>query len=172
MNKDTFLRVSKILIGDKDADVRDVELSINDPEKYITKNSRELSYRGIKKPNSMLPWIAVIDKLSERKQLVELDWKADASAFTEAISFLIRENRWAPHISDALKKATDPTIKKTRRILEAANDVLGEYDLIAVIIDINNDSFPLIVMQLVTWRNIVNLYDTEIKERLISYVAI
>jgi hypothetical protein len=102
---------------------------------------KRLSYRGIRKPEPNLPWIALVDGLAERGRLDEIDWRGTWDEVQSAMEVITRRKEdWTwlaePQWDDKAPHEVFPEIEQR----------LSKLGLALMVIDIGADSYPLIVL--------------------------
>jgi len=142
-NPDALLLICKILLARDPSFIEDVQLSMTDPALYLNKFPVN---RGIHQPIPELPWIALVEGLIDRGYLVELNWATAAEDVAAGIAFLLSNHSPAPHawISAITERWKDAD---TDVFLQVIGQRLGEETLVLACIDINSDSYPLIIVQ-------------------------
>jgi hypothetical protein len=121
----------------------EVRLALASPDEYVRRFREPLHRRGIENPRSDLPWIALVNGLAARGRLHELDWKEASEDIAWKIDRLLpnratRADRWA-----WLAQWED---KLPHEVLPAIAARLAEEGLAVVTIDIDSDSYPMMVL--------------------------
>jgi hypothetical protein len=125
---------------DADAETRaEVELAAADPEAYLGRFEARLAERGIEAADEVDPLIALVDGLMDRGRLVEFDWKEGDEAVLAALA-LVEPVRG---LGVTLPAADLAGVEEA---LPYAAEVLAEYGLTVVGIDIGSDSYPTLVL--------------------------
>jgi hypothetical protein len=121
--------------------VAEVRQAATDAEGYLRRFADQLEGRGVDEPIPELPWLALVDGLSARGRLEEIDWKEDADSIMEAIDGLLGKAapRWEAFEEDA---ENVPTYE----FLQRAGDLLLRSGTALAFLDIASDCYPLIVL--------------------------
>ncbi|CEP36454.1 MULTISPECIES: DUF6630 family protein [unclassified Halomonas] len=137
----TWGNICRQLCPRDDELVVEVNLALSDPESYFEKYSDDLMERGIEDPSEVTPWIALVDGLTRSASLVELDWKFDAADLVWNLEQL------------QICKANAIDFSKINESDEYSEDlfklvaiVLDSYSMNLIILDIDSDSYPLMVI--------------------------
>ncbi|MFD0863744.1 hypothetical protein ACFQ1M_16130 [Sungkyunkwania multivorans] len=126
---------------------QEVLLSINEPEEYVLSFENDLANRGIEKPAANLPWIALVDGLRKRSLLFELDWKANLDDILDTCFELLKEHPEYDEILEDLSLLEDYNIiEDAEESLLFINGILILYGVQVVVIDLNSDSLPLMLL--------------------------
>lgn len=125
----------------------EVQLAIDEPEKYVKKFAGQLIYRGIREPVPELPWIALTDGLIKRKRVVYLDWKFGPDELVDALQTLVRRQVKKKWNWDWIEDAADQE-DETWRLMSPAGDRLLEQGLAFTTLDNNKveDGFPVMIV--------------------------
>ena len=121
----------------------EVELSINNPMGYLKKFKDALWDRGIEKASEVTPWLALVDGLTSRAHLTELDWRLQA----EELAFEL-ENLAPCKERDVRLFALSESSSSTQVLLDEAVQALRRYSLDLLCLDIDSDCYPLAVVPL------------------------
>jgi hypothetical protein len=119
----------------------EVNLAAEDPAGYFEEYQQELSERGIENAAEVSIWLALIDGLLSRRCLVEVEKQAGAQDLVSALSELTvcRESRVE------LGPIGELTSKGTALLAEASN-LLGKYNLAIGVMELDSDSWPIVVI--------------------------
>ncbi|KOU47391.1 hypothetical protein ADK56_26410 [Streptomyces sp. MMG1522] len=112
----------------------------DDPEGYVSAFADRLDDRGVDEPVDDLPWIALIDALSDRGLLAEFDWKEDAAeirARLEALELRPSADPWA-------LLAAAETALPTHDFLHACGRRYREVGEALAVLDIDSDCYPVV----------------------------
>jgi hypothetical protein len=145
-HNDKLLLLANLLLPEDEKLIEELNLAINNPVGYITKFQEQLSYRGIDEPFPELPWIALVDGLTMQNRLVEIDWNTELEDITWNIDQLLQAesdepNRWTWAETRIWEE------KPTEEFLKAAADMFNKRGLALVYLDINSDSYPLLLIK-------------------------
>jgi hypothetical protein len=146
------------LMSDDVSLVTEVELALHSPHDYIQHYSERLSHRGIDQPCPGLPWIALVDGLSARGRLVEIDWKEPPVGVLEALDELLGQdpNRWGSGTREKMEETSADALD-TLEYLEKVADHLKHRDVALAFIDIQSDCFPLLIIDLKSFEYVRQL---------------
>jgi hypothetical protein len=121
----------------------EVRLALVSPDEYVRRFQQQLSRRGIENPRSDLPWIALVNGLEARGRLHELDWKEAPEDVAWKIDQLLPDRPVQPDRWAWLAEWED---KLPHELLPAIAARLAEEGLAVLTIDIDSDSYPLLVL--------------------------
>ncbi|QCW99871.1 hypothetical protein FGM00_07075 [Aggregatimonas sangjinii] len=134
------------LISEDDSFVSEVQLAENQPFNYLGQFERALQERGIHSAIPSLPWIAFVDGLARRDQLVELDWKDDPQELIATTMKLLKNHPEHEGLAEPIKKIEPFIDEDIEEFLPQLNAALKEFDVQLVWIDIDSDSYPLTIL--------------------------
>ncbi|WP_438347707.1 DUF6630 family protein [Paenibacillus sp. FA6] len=144
MVNSALLRLAERLAQNSSKIVEEVRFAIEEPNNYVIRFEEKLKERGIEEHLEELPWIVLIDALIEDELAYEIDWKESTLEITYAIDDLFDRKKidsldweWIENISDAML---------TGEKLQAIADKLNERSLSLAYLDIDSDSYILIVV--------------------------
>lgn len=113
----------------------------DDPDAYVRDHAGRLDERGIDEPFELLPWIALVDALTDHGLLAEVDWKEAPDEIAGRLLAL----RSAP-AADELWKALAELDLPTYEFLEAAGKQLLTTGTALAVLDIESDCYPLVLL--------------------------
>ncbi|RAV14815.1 DUF6630 family protein [Paenibacillus contaminans] len=117
------------------------------PERYVELWGDRLINRGIEEPIPDLAWIALVDALDEQGLVREIDWKQDADNILFAVHSLLDRRGWLqPAAERGLEQAISPG-GYTFDHLRELHEWLRPHGIVLGHLDINSDSYVLIVVQ-------------------------
>ncbi len=116
----------------------------DDPDAYLRSHADQLEERGIDEPIPNLAWIALVDVLTDRGLLAEVDWK---EASDEVVSQL-RALRSSPANAGAWVWLEDADVElPTFDFLELAGAGLRDGGTALAVLDIESDCYPLVLLR-------------------------
>jgi hypothetical protein len=121
----------------------EVRLALVNPDEYVQLFQKELNRRGIENPRSDLPWIALVSGLANRGRLRELDWKEAPEDVAWKIDHLLSDRPMQPDRWAWLAEWED---KLPHELLPAIAARLAPEGLAVVTLDIDSDSYPMMVV--------------------------
>jgi len=121
----------------------EVHLALVSPDEYVRRFQQPLHRRGIENPRSDLPWIALVNELQERGRLHELDWKEAPEDVAWKTDHMLPDRAMRPDRWAWLAQWED---KLPHELLSAIAAHLAEEGLAVLTIDIDSDSYPLMVL--------------------------
>ncbi|MEV8607154.1 DUF6630 family protein [Amycolatopsis sp. NPDC051373] len=113
----------------------------DDPGAYLRDHTDRLDERGIDEPFEGLPWIALVDALTDHGLLAEVDWKEAPDEIAGRLLAL----RSAPP-ADELWKSLAEIDLPTYEFLEAAGNRLLATGTALAVLDIESDCYPLVLL--------------------------
>lgn len=119
----------------------EVNLALADPEGYYEEFQEELANRGIDDASSVTAWLALVDGLTRRNSLAEVDWKCDATDLAWNLAQLQICKDKGIEFSIVEKSEED-----TEGLLRVAAKQLRDQTLELMALDIDSDSYPLVVV--------------------------
>jgi hypothetical protein len=133
-----WLRLAEAVEADPET-TAEVALAATDPEEYFAQFRERLWERGIGAVDEVDPLIALVDGLMDRGRLVEFDWKEADEAVVEGLVGL-QQSR------DAGVSIPVQDLAGVEEALPYANEILNEYGLSVIGIDIGSDSYPTTIV--------------------------
>lgn len=138
-----LIELARYLLSDDVSLVDEIRLAIDQPDDYVDRFRKRLSYRGIREPLDNLPWIALVDALAARGRLDEIDWRGTWDEVQSAMQVLTgRKEDWAwlaePEWED----------KRPHEVFPVIEERLSKQGLAVVAVDIRSDSYPLMLLPL------------------------
>ncbi|WIX77141.1 hypothetical protein QRX50_37925 [Amycolatopsis carbonis] len=124
----------------------------DDPEAYLRDHADRLDERGIDEPFAGLPWIALVDALTDHGRLAEVDWKEAP----DEISGRLLALRSAP-AADELWKSLAEIDLPTYEFLETAGKQLLTTGTALAVLDIESDCYPLVLLPATQADDLVTL---------------
>lgn len=126
---------------------RAVSLAVRSPHEYVAQHAARLRLRGIVAPTEVLPLVAFLDALLERRITVEIDWRESPWRVDAALRTL----RVVPTdraVSDLVSDDGDPddagSVLGVLRVVEAQ---LAERGVTLLVLDLQNDSFTVLAVE-------------------------
>ncbi len=126
--------------------LKEVELAIDNPGQYVKNYSSLLQERGITKPIENLLWLALVNGLSIRKLLYELDWKDDPEELVNVTLNLTVNRPNYNSIKDTLSEIKPLLGDDIEEFLPIFNNSLEKEGVQLVWLDIDSDSYPLTII--------------------------
>lgn len=122
---------------------KELRLAVEQPAAYFKRFEERLSNRGVDAPDdtyqTSLAWIALVDGLSARRQLVEIDWR---EAPEDALSWL-SETRTGLLDKKAFGFVKEVEALRTEVFLREAAKRFARAGVRMVVVDMKSDSYPL-----------------------------
>ncbi|MFH8884492.1 DUF6630 family protein [Streptomyces californicus] len=110
----------------------------DDPEGYVSAFADRLDDRSVDEPVDNLPWIALIDALTDRGLLAEFDWKEDAEEIRAQLAALESRPSTDPFFASA------DTALPTYDFLHACGRHYREVGAALAVLDIDSDCYPVV----------------------------
>jgi hypothetical protein len=141
-----LLMLAQHLLPEDKSLVEEINLAVQKPLGYLSAFQARLHQRGISTPVPQLPWIALVDGLCARGKLIEVDWRGASEDVMLGIDRLssgqpLEANRWAWVDVGAWEE------RGTEDFLQAIGDWLGKRGLALASLNIQSDSYPLIILE-------------------------
>lgn len=146
MNNRALVKISEKLAFGLDEITSTVKLAMENPQQYIGEFSDELEDRGISEPFEALPWIALVDALIEHQLADEIDWKEENDDIIEVIDQLLQRKQ-LPRVDWTSLHNEHDDETSTDEFLEAISVKLEEQSMALAYLDIDSDSYVLIVVK-------------------------
>ena len=118
----------------------EIDLAFRTPARYLQEFSDTLLARGIEEENEVSPWLALVDGLISRQCCNEMDWKIEPGELAWQLN-KIESLRDKDQILSPL--ANSPAVNDDA--LALASNCLRQHDLALLVMDIDSDSYPLVV---------------------------
>jgi hypothetical protein len=139
------IELASNLMAEDPSLAQEVQLAIVSADEYVSRFQERLRARGINKPQSDLPWIALVNGLEDRGRVRELDWKEAPEDVAWKIDHLLanqppQPGRWAWMASAEWED------KLPHDVLPAIAARLAEEGFTVVTIDIDSDSYPVMIL--------------------------
>lgn len=122
---------------------KEVALAVDQPDAYFRRWEERLSDRGVDGPTdtyqTTLPWLALIDGLAARKQLLEVDWREapeDALPWMSKLKTGLLAKKDFGFLKDVETLPTDKFLKEAAKRFARAGARM-------VLLDMSSDSYPL-----------------------------
>ncbi|GLY39908.1 hypothetical protein Amsp01_059310 [Amycolatopsis sp. NBRC 101858] len=139
--RDALVAVATLLAPDAPEVAARAAAALDDQDAYLREHADRLDDRGIDEPFPLLPWIALVDALTEHGLLAEVDWKEAP----DEIAGQLRALRSAPR-ADELWTSLGESELPTYEFLETAGDRLRETGTALAVLDIESDCYPLVLL--------------------------
>lgn len=136
---DSLTAVASLLAPDRPAVAEQTRRAHTDPEGYMSTYGDRLDHRGIDEPFPGLPWIALVDALTEHKLLAEFDWKEGADEIRYGLDGLVSR----PSVDPWVLFEDGETDLPTYDFLEACGRHYREVGAALVVLDIDSDCYPV-----------------------------
>jgi hypothetical protein len=155
--RDALIAIAALLAPDEPDVADQVAHASHDPNGYLQAYADRLDERGIDEPIPNLAWIALIDALTDRGLLAEMDWKESA----EEIIAQLRGLRSSPPQPEAWAwmDHTD-TDRPTHDFLELAGNTLRSAGTALAVLDIQSDCYPLVLLPADRANELIDLATT------------
>lgn len=150
--RDALAAIAKLIAPKAKRAVVEVTAAATDGAAYYRAHETQLAERNIDGPMPLLPWIALVDALIAAKACTEIDWKTDADEVAWAIGKLPGAPRKA---LAAIAREDDD--RSTWELLELAGQLLRGHDRQLCALDIDSDSYCLVLVPLGDARTLVAL---------------
>jgi hypothetical protein len=142
--REALIAIATLVAPDRPEVGAEVASAFDDPDGYVGAHAERLAERGIDDPDVVpgLPWIVLVNALTDHGLLAEVDWKESA----DEIVVELRELRSHPAEPDAwawLEGAGDDDLA-TYDFLEVAARELRAAGTALVHLDIVSDCYPLV----------------------------
>ncbi|MGW5740150.1 DUF6630 family protein [Amycolatopsis sp. NPDC003861] len=138
--RDALLAVAALLAPDAPEVATLAAAAHDDQEAFLQAHAERLDERGIDEPFDLLPWIALVDALTDQGLLAEVDWKEAP----EEITGRLRGLRSAPVADDGWTPAGNEL--PTYDFLEEAGTRLHRAGTALAVLDIESDCYPLVLL--------------------------
>ncbi len=128
-----------------------VQLAATQPQAYFAQYEEALSQRGIETPERVSAWLALVDALAAHGWLEEFDWKGEAWNVAASLHAL------AGHRGAVLDTRQLAQIEGTHPLetfAAAMTAALAPAGLLAITLDIDSDSVPLVLVARAQWAEI------------------
>ena len=150
--RDALVAVATLLAPDAPEVAARAAAAHDDQDAYLREHADRLDDRGIDEPFPGLPWIALVDALTDHGLLAEVDWKEAP----DEIAGQLRALRSAPR-ADELWTSLGESELPTYEFLEAAGDRLHEIGTALAVLDIESDCYPLVLLPAARAGDLVTL---------------
>jgi predicted DNA-binding WGR domain protein len=133
------------LLTRKDAPglAKEVTLAVDQPDAYFRRWKERLSDRGVEGPTdtyqTTLPWLALIDGLAARKQLIEIDWREapeDSLVWMSELRTGLLVKKDFGFMKDVQSMRADAFLKEAAKRFARAGARM-------VLLDMSSDSYPV-----------------------------
>ncbi|QKV73400.1 hypothetical protein [Amycolatopsis sp. Hca4] len=115
--------------------------AFDDQDAFLRAHAARLDERGIDEPFPLLPWIALVDVLTDHGLLAEFDGKEDPGEIVGGLRAL----RSAPAGDDPWTSLATSELS-TYDFLEHAGNRLHDNGTALVVLDIESDCYPLVLV--------------------------
>jgi hypothetical protein len=144
-DSEKILELASYLMPEDPSLAQEVRLAITSADEYVIRFQERLRDRGIEKPQSDLPEIALVDGLEARGRLKELDKKQAAEDIALYVDRLLSSQPAQPGRWVWLATA-EWWDKVPDDVLPAIAVRLAEEGFAVVTIDIASDSYPMMIL--------------------------
>ncbi|MFE4830589.1 hypothetical protein [Streptomyces sp. NPDC056672] len=146
---EALAELAELLAPGRPAVAEEVLFAYDDPEAYVRTYARRLEDRGIDEPTDDLAWIALVDALTARGLLAEVDWKEDGEEIRRQVRAL--ESRpsvdpWTLSDGGGTDAADDAEARDTFAFLSHYGRLHLEAGTALAMLDINSDCYPLVLL--------------------------
>ncbi|MCR6487430.1 hypothetical protein M8542_31840 [Amycolatopsis sp. OK19-0408] len=138
--RDALVAVATLLAPEIPQVSRNAAAALDDPAAYVAEHADRLDDRGIDEPFPLLPWIALVDALTDHDLLAEVDWKEAA----DEIAGRLRALHSAP-AGVAWQELAESELPTYEFLELAGGRLLGTGTALAVL-DIESDCYPLVLL--------------------------
>jgi hypothetical protein len=155
--RDALLALAALLAPHEPGVAEQVAAAHDDPGAYVRANADRLDERGIDAPIPNLAWIALVDALTDRRLLAEVDWKEDP----DEVLAQLRDLSSSPTNAGAWVWLDDAdTAVPTHDFLRTAGKGVREAGTALAVLDIESDCYPLVFLRAARAGDLVDLAST------------
>jgi predicted DNA-binding WGR domain protein len=122
---------------------KEVALAVDQPDAYFQRWKDRLSDRGVESPTdtyqTTLPWLALIDGLAARKQLIEVDWREapeDSLTWMSELKTGLLAKKDFGFVKDVASLPADKFLKEAAKRFARAGARIVQLDM-------SSDSYPV-----------------------------
>lgn len=152
-----------ILCSDDPSLLGDIELAQEHPSQYLETFEDSLFERGIEDASEVRPWLALVDGLISRQLCTEVDWKIDANE----LAFQLGKLKSLSGCDQLLMRLSESGTTN-EEALERASNLLKEKSFSILQLDIDSDSYPLVVVH-TGQQNEIERLAASLGERAVAY---
>ncbi len=145
--REALLALSRKLSGGSEQVAGEVAQALDQPDAYVEQWGERLLNRCIEEPTPDLAWIALVDALGEHGLVWEIDWKQEIETTLFAVHSLLDCRGWLLPAADRRLEQAIQTEHDTFQQLIELHDWLRPHGLVLGHLDINSDSYVLIVVR-------------------------
>jgi len=141
-------QIAKTLLSPDNQEAEaEILVSYQQPAEYINQFKQELWSRTIDSEIPELPLIALVNALERRNKLVEMDWEESFTSFINGLCSILPNSESGLTVKEALIDLTVDDEDEPDDFLPEISALLDEYDLLLLMLDIDSDSYPLIILR-------------------------
>jgi hypothetical protein len=138
--RDALIAIAGLLAPDQPDVAHRATAAHDDPPAYLGQHAKRLANRGITEPVPLLPWIALVDALTDGGLAAEVDWREQPDEVVRQLRRLRTSppDAWEWAIDTEFHVRTDAFLKITAGHLRTAGVALTT-------LDIDSDCYPLVL---------------------------
>ncbi|MCP2039524.1 hypothetical protein L1281_000089 [Neisseria sp. HSC-16F19] len=123
----------------------EIRLADTEPHAYFSRFEDALCQRGIEEAAEVSPWLALVDALERCGVLTECDWKIDGEELAHRLQKLMKRHHCNPDDS-RLQALAAQKLAPIGTFAPAIRTLLASHDLTLAFLDIDSDSYPLVLL--------------------------